>query len=247
MPTFAQIFPDIEVLLRLEPEDVGPMILEYLNSCFPGQALHRHNFVSGGFGGEFVRYAGSKLQQVKEVLSEGWAWLEREGLLVLSPNDSTGSAYVISRRGQKLRSGTDFDAFKKGSLLGHRTLDPLLAQKVVDLFVRGDYDTAVFQAFKEVEVRTRQKANQPADKVGVDLMRTAFHPDRGVLTNKALPKAERESCMHLFAGAIGTFKNPSSHRYVRIGPEQARELLLFANYLLRLVDSAGAQQPANDN
>jgi uncharacterized protein (TIGR02391 family) len=237
MPTFAQFFPDVDTLLRLEPEDVGALTLQYLNSLSPGQALHRYNFVSTGFGGELPGYAGTRSDQVQEVLSEGWAWLVREGFLVLSPRDSSNSAYVISRRGQTLRTNTDSEAFKRGSLLGHRTLDPVLAAKVVNLFVRGDYDLAILAAFKEVEVRTRTKANLPAEKIGVDLMREAFHPERGVLANQSLPKGERESRSALFAGAIGTFKNPSSHRNVSMGPEEARELILFANYLLRMVEA----------
>jgi uncharacterized protein (TIGR02391 family) len=238
MSTFANIFPDVATLLQLEPEDIGPLILEYLNGrVTPGQQFHRHNFVSQGFEGELSGYAGAKLlPEVQKTLSEGWNWLEREGLIALSPNDGTGSVYLITRRGQRLRTRTDFAAFKRGSLLGHHTLDPVLAQKVLPLFIRGDYDTAVFQAFKEVEIRVRAAANFPAEKLGTDLMREAFHPQHGPLTtDKSAPKAERESCGHLFAGAIGLFKNPTSHRHVGIGPEEASELILFANYLLRRI------------
>lgn len=235
MSLFTDIFPDVDTLLQLEPEDIGPLILKYLNAA-NAQALVRYNFVSSGFAGEVPSYAGSRLPEVQRVLSEGWTWLEREGLLILAPNDPSGNAYIISRRGQQLRTRTDFEAFKRGSLLGHRTLDPVLAQKVTHLFIRGDYDTAVFQAFKEVEVRTREKANLPPDRLGVDLMRKAFNAEDGALTNKALPKGEREACANLFAGAIGMFKNPASHRDVGTSAEEARELVLFANYLLRMIE-----------
>ena len=240
MPPITDIFPNVDTLLQLEPEDIGPLILQSLNNVMPGQVLHRYNFVSSGFLGELPSYAGNRLREVQGALCEGWAWLEREGLLTLAPNDPSGNAYIISRRGQQLRTHTDFEAFKRGSLLGHRALEPLLAQKVVHLFIRGDYDTAVFQAFKEVEVRTREKANLPADKLGVDLMREAFNPERGILTNKALPKGEREACAHLFAGAIGLFKNPTSHRHVGSSADEAKELIFLANYLLRLVEGSPA-------
>jgi hypothetical protein len=56
----------------------------------------------------------------------------------------------------------------------------------------------------------------------------------GLLANKALPMGEREACAHLFAGAIGMFKNPASHRHVESSVDEAKELILLANYLLRL-------------
>jgi hypothetical protein len=44
----------------------------------------------------------------------------------------------------------------------------------------------------------------------------SFHEQTGPLTDQSLPKAERESFAHLFAGAIGAYKNPHSHRKVTI-------------------------------
>jgi hypothetical protein len=85
MSRFSQIFPDVETLLGPGPEDVGVFTLRYLNNIPANQALHRYNFVSSAFEGELPSYGGTRLAQVQEVLSEGWAWLMREGLLVLSP------------------------------------------------------------------------------------------------------------------------------------------------------------------
>ena len=111
-----------------------------------------------------------------------------------------------------------------------------MANKVYPLFIRGDYDTAVFQAFKEVEIRVRKAASLPQGLFGVDLVRNAFNPENGKLTDMASIKAEREAKSHLFAGALGLFKNPSSHRDVNWqDPGECAELIYLANHLLRLV------------
>ena len=116
-------------------------------------------------------------------------------------------------------------------------LDPIIAQKVRLNFLQGDYDTAVFQAFKQIEVAVRNSGNYEETDIGVPLMRKAFHADTGNLTNPNQQPAEKEAIAHLFAGAIGYCKNPSSHRDVEITTEEAVELIGLASYLLRIVDS----------
>ena len=109
------------------------------------------------------------------------------------------------------------------------------------MFRRGDHDVAVFQAFKEVEVAVRKTANAkgaryPDSEVGISLMRKAFHPDTGPLTDTNLVPAEREAEMHLFSGAIGHAKNPASHRDVQIGAMEASRLIVFASQLFNIVE-----------
>ena len=161
-------------------------------------------------------------------------WLETERML--APRDGRRDFVFITRRGLELLAEGDLAAYQRRNLLKEMTRDPALARKVHPTYMRGDYETAVFQAFKEVEVRVRRASGPGNDKIGVGLMRDAFKPEGGALTDSSKDGGERTAMMETFAGAIGLMKNPASHRSTELDdPQEAAEAILWANYLLRLV------------
>jgi hypothetical protein len=69
-------------------------------------------------------------------------------------------------------------------------------------------------------------------------VRKAFDKTSGPLSDQQQPEAEREALSHLFAGAIGSYKNPHSHRTVTVNEAtEAQEMVILASYLLRIIDS----------
>lgn len=109
--------------------------------------------------------------------------------------------------------------------------------------MRGDHDTAVFQAFKEVEVSVRAACGYGNEVIGKSLMTRAFNVDDGPLRDTAGTQNEREAEMALFVGAIGHAKNPASHRDVDLSPRTAAELIVFASYLLDIIEARAKAKP----
>ena len=60
--------------------------------------------------------------------------------------------------------------------------------------------------------------------------------DSGPLTESGVERSERQAISDLFAGAIGLYKNPSSHRDVDLDPRTAADVMTLASHLLRIVD-----------
>jgi hypothetical protein len=239
--TLLSLFPKPEDVLALTPEDFGGVIVELMppllqNGKFNPAALTAQVYQPFG-----PSYTPGSSRAVELAIAEAISWLVTEGILVPDPGQPSPGFYVPTRRAQSLKTRTDVEAFRKGRILPAELLPTLLAEKVVPLFRRGDHDVAVFQAFKEVEVAVRHTANArgagyAASEVGVTLMRKAFHPETGSLADKTLVAAEREAEMHLFAGAIGHAKNPTSHRDVAVTAIEAARLIVFASHLFDIVE-----------
>jgi uncharacterized protein (TIGR02391 family) len=171
-------------------------------------------------------------------VTEAWHWLEVQGLLITASGVNGAHGWrVLSRRAQRFQSADDIKKFSKSRRLSRELLHPRIAEKVWSAFIRGEFDVAVFQAMKAVEVSVREAGGFTTADLGVDLMRKAFHEENGPLTDKSAEKSERQARSALFAGAIGSYKNPHSHREVDLNePNEAMEIVLLANHLLRIVD-----------
>jgi uncharacterized protein (TIGR02391 family) len=225
--------PDVETFLRLEPEDLAGVVLAWLNPIIDKDAtpFNRH-FVTQET--HLEGYESRDVPQLRRALMEAWVWLEREGFVAPHPDFQH---YFITRRGRRVVTPQDMTAYRAASLLPKQCLHPLIVQKVSAPFLRGEYDTAVFQAFREVEVQVRAAGGFGPEARGVAMMRNAFNADGGPLTDATAEGGERQGVSDLFAGAVAVFKNPQSHRAVKVEVHEAVELLGFASFLLKTVDA----------
>jgi uncharacterized protein (TIGR02391 family) len=84
----------------------------------------------------------------------------------------------------------------------------------------------------------RRLANFSDGLIGVDLMRKAFNPSTGPLADPSHEPGEKQARSDLFAGAIGSFKNPNSHKEVYYkNSNEASEVAILADLLMGILDT----------
>jgi hypothetical protein len=79
--------------------------------------------------------------------------------------DQPNGWFCLTPKGASITSQADVDAYQHGNLLPEGVMHPKTVAKVRPMFLRGDYDVAVVQAFKQVEVEVRD-ATGPAKRTG---------------------------------------------------------------------------------
>jgi uncharacterized protein (TIGR02391 family) len=231
--------PDRDRLLEYSPEGAALLVIRFFGAY--GRA-----FVPGDVLGNISDQAYGRDPEVERVLMEGVAYLERYGLMVEETRtySSTGRGRQLSREGIALaKSPHLFETFIAHFKDPRSLLHPEITAKALPHFDKGadHFDTAVFTAFKSVEVAVRTAAAMPATDIGVPLMNRAFGAN-GPLRDPNSEQGEAEGIRNLFAGAIAAYKNPSSHRHVgQQDAKRALNALVLASELLYTVDERRSQ------
>jgi uncharacterized protein (TIGR02391 family) len=218
---------------NLSTEQLGMLILRDLDDNYDV----RENFTNiDAWRDAAVRaYRGDEGAQ--RAITEAVHWLRTKGFVMQHPSQSSACFVYVTKAGE--------DVLDNG-IAGHQMRERLDVdvvrdlQPAKDLYLQGRFDTAAFEAMKAVEVAVRDAAQHPKDQqgselLGVKLMRAALGKE-GSLADPNVDGGEQVAAMELFSGAIGLFKNPSSHRYVDFDDEVlAAEVVILADLLLRLL------------
>jgi len=258
MYELAQMFPTADGLLALEPDALGAKILALLCKRNPHQnqgmfsldnlvaELWRFPLVPG----QQSHFPQNKRGEIDLAVGEAWAWLEREGLLIPAPDINGRNGWrVLSRRARSYAQDVDTGGRPAPIAFPRQLLHARILEKAWPAYMRTDFDNAAFEAMKAVEIAVRDAAGYGPEKIGVNLVQDAFSPGKGPLVDTAAPSAEQVSRLSLFSGAIGSYKNPQSHRDVNLNdPVEALEIILLANHLLRIVEARAraSSSPSNE-
>jgi uncharacterized protein (TIGR02391 family) len=250
MSKLHELFPTAESLLELTPEALAPILLrivaaERQRGMFWPPIVTQVTVGSGMTAEGQHAYPHHKQHQIDALVGETFELLRRTGMMHPAPDTNGQHGWmVLSRDGEEAIKAPDgFDRIRALRSFPKELLHPAIAKDAYAALQRGDFSTAVRDAFTAVEISVRNAGGFTVDDIGTDLMRKAFHEKTGPLTDQTLPRAERESFAHLFAGAIGAFKNPHSHRKVTIDDmREAQRQVLEASHLLHIVDAAKARR-----
>jgi len=243
------IVPDGDSLISMAPEELALAVLRILNESddrYRGRGTLETIGFTNFCGAQAQRYPDKPEHVCALAIASAFQHLVTAGLLVPSPLQPHYGWFHLTDRAKSVKDPADYQRFRHAGSYPRGTIHPAIENNTYSEFMKGDYDTALFKAFKTLEDTVRRRAGFDNGRVGVNMMRDAFHPDRdnAPLTDKSEEGGEREALMHLMSGALGRFKNPTGHRFTGLDdPIVTIEILQLASLLMRIAEQRPATSP----
>jgi hypothetical protein len=129
------------------------------------------------------------------------------------------------------------EIFSLEKALDQLDIDPVIERDCFPL--RKPYRTRVGEAYLTLENFIKQELQLPDSLVGIDVVSEAAKKG---LFNRSV-NSERDGLNHIFRGAVLWLRNPAHHRKGDMPKEDALKMILFADYLMKLV---GKQKELNN-
>lgn len=121
-------------------------------------------------------------------------------------------------------------------------IHPKVKKASQELFSDGHYPSAIFEAFKQVEIAVKEKSGVKS-KFGAALMQEVFSANTPILKVndgvKSSDEDEQKGFMMLFMGAQIGIRDPKGHDNIeQKDPKEAMQYIAFASLLCRMVDKS---------
>jgi uncharacterized protein (TIGR02391 family) len=234
-------YPTASALLALSPDDLQRVLLSCIAATC-NDSMYRmvtRDALANGFhelGG--YPYNVNEREEVQRAVGRAWKALELAGFIEEpDPDNGRNGFRIATEEGKRAVGEFDYGAAKMRSQFTRDMFHSSLPDAAWNAFRSGDYDTAVFEAFKAVEVAVRKKGRHASTDHGVALMKKAFDPGTGPLADKTAPLSRQNARRNLFMGAMGEIRNPKAHNDPSItDPPIAVEEMMAAGVLQRIVD-----------
>ncbi len=224
----------------LSKPELKKMFLRVIYECLYGKMRGHSNGVDSilpHWMNEFyeIKLTENEIQLTYEAVQE----LKNSGLIVRDYTQRDEVFQILTAKGKEIaekQQDPDIFALRLEEVLKNQDL----LFRCLGPFNDGDYELAVFKAFRFVEESVRAKAGLSAEDVGVALMSKALSPSSGKFSIPACAvPAEQEGVYSLFRGAISFFKNPSSHRTINYENRLvAIQAIVVAELLLNILSTA---------
>lgn len=183
----------------------------------------------------------------KNMNKELFVFFEQQGLIEFAKIDTSDNLYsclVTQKAIDAVKS--DFNepdtSFLKyiTPLTDVSNLDNELKQRCLPMLGADSsdptlWDSAVRTAGVILENRLRQKGQiSNPNIIGQKLVNKIFS-NKGTLASKFTIDSERQGYRDLYAGIIGSYRNPSAHRLIDPTPEEGGAFIIFVDLLLKKI------------